>query len=189
MFDECLYLKNWMNQYSGRWWIAGGWAVDLHIGEQTREHKDIEIAIFREDQRLLLPQLSGWEAVYMKDKSPVPWDKEQWLSPPLHEIHAFSGEGMEIEFLLNEKKHDRWKFRRNEKITFPITRMNLQSEQGIPYLNPEIVLLHKAKHTRERDLEDFDNIFVYLNEHQKEWLKQSLMHHHPHHQWLERLLY
>ncbi|WP_445326865.1 nucleotidyltransferase domain-containing protein [Solibacillus sp. FSL W7-1464] len=28
--------------------IAGGWAIDLLIGKETREHKDI--AIFRKDQ-------------------------------------------------------------------------------------------------------------------------------------------
>ena len=27
------------------WYVAGGWAIDLFIGRQTREHGDLEIAI------------------------------------------------------------------------------------------------------------------------------------------------
>jgi hypothetical protein len=26
------------------WCVAGGWAVDLHLGQVTREHEDLEIA-------------------------------------------------------------------------------------------------------------------------------------------------
>ena len=27
------------------WYVAGGWAIDLFLGEQTREHEDVEIAV------------------------------------------------------------------------------------------------------------------------------------------------
>jgi hypothetical protein len=27
------------------WCVAAGWAIDLHLGQQTREHSDLEIAI------------------------------------------------------------------------------------------------------------------------------------------------
>jgi len=27
------------------WCVAGGWALDLHRGEQSREHEDLEIAV------------------------------------------------------------------------------------------------------------------------------------------------
>ena len=28
------------------WWLFGGWAMDAHIGEVTRDHADIEIFIW-----------------------------------------------------------------------------------------------------------------------------------------------
>ena len=31
------------------WAVAGGWAIDLHLGRQTREHGDLEVAIPRAD--------------------------------------------------------------------------------------------------------------------------------------------
>lgn len=33
-----------------KWWIAGGWAIDLFLGEQTREHEDVDVAILRKDE-------------------------------------------------------------------------------------------------------------------------------------------
>lgn len=33
------------------WWIAGGWAIDLFLGRQTREHQDIDVLILRRDHQ------------------------------------------------------------------------------------------------------------------------------------------
>jgi putative ABC transport system permease protein len=35
------------------WFVAGGWALDLFLGRVTRPHHDVDIALFREDQRQL----------------------------------------------------------------------------------------------------------------------------------------
>ena len=41
------------------WWgIAGGWAIDLWLGEQTREHHDIEVVVRRDDQTVV------WDALH-----------------------------------------------------------------------------------------------------------------------------
>jgi hypothetical protein len=189
MFEPCLKVKEWMESYPGKWMIAGGWAIDLHIGEETREHHDIEVAIFREEQHYLNTLLKGWEVKVAKSGKLISWDLNNRIDPTIHEIHASLYEKEDVEFLINEQKHDRWIFRRDRTISFPLSSMNLQSEQGIPYLNPEIVLLYKAKHSKEKDQEDFRYVFPYLNEHQKEWLKQALMHHQPKHSWLRKLLY
>ena len=31
------------------WWVAGGWAMDLHLGAQSRPHDDIDIGVLRRD--------------------------------------------------------------------------------------------------------------------------------------------
>src|SRR4029079_19594592 len=28
-----------------RWWVAGGWAVDALVGEQTRAHDDVDVMV------------------------------------------------------------------------------------------------------------------------------------------------
>lgn len=31
------------------WWVAGGWALDLHLGRQTRAHADVDVLVLRDD--------------------------------------------------------------------------------------------------------------------------------------------
>lgn len=34
------------------WAICGGWAIDLWLDRPVREHADVDVAVFREDQHL-----------------------------------------------------------------------------------------------------------------------------------------
>ncbi|MBM7554351.1 nucleotidyltransferase domain-containing protein [Thalassobacillus pellis] len=187
MFEACQEAARRMAAFRGKWFIAGGWAIDLHIGEETRDHEDIEVAIFRGDQDELLHCLKGWNINIIEDKLLKPWNTSKYLELPIHEIHA-SNNNEQLEILLNEKEGEHWVYRREPIIRFPLTHMHLHSEQGIPYLNPEIVLLYKAKVTHPKDELDFEAVFPYLSERQKEWLKQALIQSEPEHLWLEKLL-
>ena len=70
-FKELNAIKTIMSGFASNYWIAGGWAIDLHLGKQSRPHKDIEIAIDRADQNLLaqLPHLTRIEFVDNKNFS------------------------------------------------------------------------------------------------------------------------
>ncbi|WP_101846654.1 nucleotidyltransferase domain-containing protein [Halobacillus sp. Marseille-P3879] len=188
MFEPCLQVREFMTPFEGKWMVAGGWAIDLHIGEETREHEDIEIAVFRDELPELSKWLNGWNTYVVDHSQMIEGPVDESLEEHIHEIHVHREEA-NLEILLNLKSRDIFKFRREPEITFPLSRMNLRSEHGIPYLNPEIVLLYKAKDTQEKDEEDFQAVFPFLNEQQKEWLKQALIIHQPKHPWLERLLY
>lgn len=61
------------------------------------------------------------------------------------------------------------------------------SETGIPYLNPEIVLLYKAKNTREKDHQDFITVKDLLDNKKRQWLKSALELHEPEHKWIQQL--
>lgn len=41
------------------WWVAGGWAIDLIVGKQTRPHADIDVQFLRADQRAVQATLSS----------------------------------------------------------------------------------------------------------------------------------
>ena len=45
------------------YWIFGGWAVDLHVGRVTREHADIDIAVWASDRVTVTTMLrdGGWD--------------------------------------------------------------------------------------------------------------------------------
>lgn len=174
------------------WFVAGGWAVDLFLDKVTREHEDIEIAIFRCDQLKLRNYLKGWE---FKKVIPGPtmhselWNEDEWLDLPVHEIHAENKDSdlLHLEVLLNESSGDKWRFRRNLNITCPISTLGTHSKNGVPFLNPEIILLYKAKNPNPKDEADFKNIIQALDEKRKSWLKQAITICYPDHRWLETL--
>jgi hypothetical protein len=59
-FAPILAAARHMQGFPGRWFVSGGWAIDLFLGEVTRKHSDIEIGIDRADQHALFRHLIGW---------------------------------------------------------------------------------------------------------------------------------
>jgi hypothetical protein len=43
-------------------WLFGGWAVDFHVGYATREHDDVDLAVWRDDVKGIANVLvcTGW---------------------------------------------------------------------------------------------------------------------------------
>ncbi|MDR6123574.1 hypothetical protein QFZ87_003171 [Bacillus sp. SLBN-46] len=186
-FEQCESITSLMAGFNKTWGIAGGWAIDLFIGKETRDHKDIEIAVFRKNQQYLKDYLKEWEFKKVIKGEFHIWENE-FLDLPVHEIHASNKlTGDKIEVLLNETKDNDWKFRRDLRISYPLTSVWTYSETGIPYLNPEIVLLYKVKNTREKDHQDFMIIKEYLDIEKKQWLRYAIELHEPEHKWLHYL--
>ena len=186
-FEQCLNVNNLMKGFSKDWFIGGGWAIDLFIGKQTREHHDIEICIGRKDQIYLKEYMRDWEFNKVTEGVLTTWQND-YLQLPIHEIHGKNNRtNMGLEILLNEIENDLWKFRRDEAITCSLNSLYSISNQGIPYLNPEIVLLYKIKNSRDKDHLDFYTVKDYLESSKKDWLKEAILRHDPNHKWLQEL--
>ena len=67
----------------------------------------------------------------------------------------------------------------------PDRRSSRHTADGIPYQRPEIALLFKAKHTREKDQADFDAVLPLLDPDARAWLADALELVHPGHPWIE----
>jgi hypothetical protein len=50
IFDELSPAAAAMTRVGVPWAFAGGWAIDLWFGEQTRPHHDVEVVVHRRDQ-------------------------------------------------------------------------------------------------------------------------------------------
>ena len=186
-FEQCKYINAVMSGFNKNWFFAGGWAVDLFLEKETRDHYDIEIGIFREDQMKLKQFLSTWDFKKVFKGKFISWDDE-YLELPIHEIHATNNvNDYEIEILLNESDAENWKFRRDIKISYPLQSVIRYSKTGIPYLAPEIVLLYKVKNTKEKDHKDFLSVKDFLKSKQQNWLRQAIKIHEPKHEWLQLL--
>lgn len=72
-------------------------------------------------------------------------------------------------------------------MTLPLDGATWVDGEGIRYIDPEILLLFKARQARPKDEADFGAIEPRLDEGQRTWLRDTLAQVHPGHAWLARL--
>lgn len=170
------------------WCVAAGWALDLFRGGQTRVHGDIEIAIpeagFPEVRRRFPGYVfdaagSGriWEDARPETLAAV---HQTWLRDPATGNYL-------LDVFREPHDGDTWICRRDARIRLPYSVIVHHTEDGIPYLAPELVLLFKAKHARPKDRRDFDTTVPHLTRTQRATLVELLARVHPGHAWLTDL--
>lgn len=170
------------------WWLAGGWALDLYLGRETRDHADVEVVVLRRDQDALRAHLRGWEIRFALNGKLQQWRNGQTLALPIHELWARrDSEAWNLEVLLDESSDERWIFRRDARVTLPLDDMGAISISGPPVLAPEIVLLYKARRPAAKDESDFQLTLPHLNATQRAWLRSALDLTQPGHRWADSL--
>jgi hypothetical protein len=173
------------------WYVAAGWAIDLFLGGDFREHYDLEVAVpnsrFDELAEVLAPfevvLITGpWEATPLSEARDRLWDTHQtWIREPA------TGK-WHVDFFREPSDGDTWIYRREPAIRLPYERVIEWTDDGIPYGRPEIVLLFKAKHAAEaKNRADFEATLPRLERDRREWLRDALERVHPGHPWLVEL--
>jgi hypothetical protein len=94
----------------------------------------------------------------------------------------------ERELMLDDSDGEVWVFRRDARITRPLSRAVRRNPEGIYYLPPEIQLLYKARATRPQDQADFDRVVRHLTHDARTWLRNSLLSMDPAHEWISTLM-
>lgn len=175
---------------SFRWWIAGGWALDLFIGEQKRPHFDIDVVIARRDQGAAQQHLAKWDFHYAlrigDDIVLRTWEPEQMLGREVHGIWArqTTDSPWRFEFWLTEIEEEVWTFRYCGAVQHPVESIGENTPEGIGYLKPEIALLYKAARMREMDVQDFQRVLPHLGREQRLQLTADILRCWPEHPWL-----
>jgi hypothetical protein len=171
------------------WGIAGGWAIDLHLGRSTRPHADIELAVLRRDQTALRDHFHAWRWQKVIDGTFYDWPRAEWLELPVFELYCQheTAEPAQLEILLNEAHDDTWVYRRNANVTRSLVKCYLTTAANIKYLAPEIVLLYKSKQPRAKDEQDFAAVVERLEPEQRAWLRAAIMTSAAGHHWLNKL--
>jgi hypothetical protein len=179
----------WLAPLTAPWWFAGGWAIDLYAGTQSRPHGDLDVGILRRDAREVLAVLSSWE-VYEAEAGiltrlnegaiPRASVNSLWCRP------AAAGHWL-LEFLLDEAIEDEWVFRRHPSIRRRLSTIVRRTPETLPYLAPEIQLLYKSRNPRARDEADFRFMAPRLDAAARAWLTDALARTDPGHAWIEDL--
>jgi hypothetical protein len=208
------YVRDLLDGLGVPWLLSGGWAADAWLGGQTREHGDVDITVFHDDQRAVFEHLAGW-ALVAHDPN-VPDDTtEQWsgrhLDLPAH-VHVPASDSSlstaparihsayEFEFLLNGRTARSWVLNPEAAIAVPIELSTVRTSWGVPTAPPEIVMFFKAGANlskaeiadsdgapRARDEQDFFALLPTLSDAARGWLHESITAVRPQHPWLAYL--
>ncbi|HUQ23162.1 MAG TPA: hypothetical protein VM049_09115 [Gaiellaceae bacterium] len=177
------------------WCVVAGWAIELFLGEQRREHEDLEIAVPRDRFSEIAERLAGFELfipdsdltdpglVWPFAQAPKELDAnhQTWVREPGSLLWR-------LDVFREPSDGDTWIFRRDERIRLPYKDAIEHTDDGIPYARPEIVLLFKAKPSlRPKDEADLAAVLPSLGRARRRWLVEALALVHPGHPWLERI--
>jgi hypothetical protein len=118
---------------------------------------------------------------------------EHPLVPPDHQAHAqlsdhqLPGGGM-LDLMCSDLSGGVWRYRRDPRVTLPLSEARRVSAQGWPYLAPQAALLFKSStaggQPRPKDQQDFDGVLPHLTPGERGWLAGQLPSVHP---WRARL--
>lgn len=168
------------------WWIVGGWAVEAFTGHR-REHEDLDVSVLSCDVEALRRHLRGRLHVWsndggtlrpLTDRDPEPLARESqlWLrrdatSPWLLDVP------------LTPDADGQWRNKRDPDDVRPLDEATWVASDGLRYLRPELVLLHKARLDRPKDRDDLARVWPLLDPGPRQWLRSTVDRLHPGHPW------
>lgn len=173
------------------WGFAGGYAIEMFLNDAFRPHDDIDIVIYREDQRVFRDALGGWSVMACDPPGQHrPWNIGEVLPEHVHDIwcakHPEDDWCLQIMLMDHDEKN--WIYRRKRDICLPKDDIFMMTGQGYMYLKPEIQLLFKAKAPRKKDEMDFLKTLPRLSDDARAWLHSALRACDPQHPWLNSVV-
>ena len=172
------------------WYIGGGYAIEKFVGRTLRDHSDVDVVVFRDQQQAMQRWMAGWQ-LYASDPpgSLRRWLPDEYLPFGVHDIwaHRDDSRSWQLQFMLAEDDGDEWFSRYDTRIRGRRDE-SVVTIDGMPCLRPEIQLLYKSRRLRPKDQLDFDAALPLLSAAARSWLSDNLRLLHPaRHEWLDRL--
>lgn len=170
---------------SFRWWISGGHAFEIHLGDQWREHDDFDVGICRAEMAMVHAELAEWDLWLAAAGELSPWNGRP-LTLGEHENNVWARrspqEKWAMDLTVTECTEKKWIYRRDPSVTRDWDAAVLETESGVPYLAPELQLLFKSKRPRAKDHFDADRVIPAMGDERRSWLSVRL---NPDHPWQE----
>ena len=162
---------------TSRWWITGGHAIEIAVGRRIRDHADIDVLVLRRDQQTVQEVLAGWQWFAADPPGSLrEWLPAEVLPDAVHDIWCRPSQHSpwRIQIMLDESSGDEWVSRRDPRIRRTITSLGCATDDGVPYIAPEVQLFYKANQRRLKDELDLAAALPVLTTTQREWLDSAI---------------
>jgi hypothetical protein len=163
--------------YPGRWWLAGGWSLDLFLGHPTRDHEDTDVLVLRQDLGHIHDVLPDWTIHASNPPGTLrPWLPGEELPAFVHDIWCRppAAETWRFQLMVMDADGDRWIFRRDSRVTGRLADLS-DVRDGIPVLAPEVQLLFKSRVPhRPKDDADLRRMIPRLDATRQAWLRRNV---------------
>jgi hypothetical protein len=168
------------------WCVAAGWAIDLFVGYERRDHEDLEIAAPAEAFPQIHSVLGDLEFYSVGDGEVTALTEAPERFAETHQTWGLDRAAFEwrIDVFREPSADGRWMCRRDERIRLSYDELIERNGDGIPYLRPEVVLLFKAKRSRAKDEDDLRDVLPRLDASRRALLREWVAVVHPGHPWL-----
>jgi hypothetical protein len=172
------------------WWVLGGWAIEAFTGTR-REHEDIDLSILACDIPALREHVGdrwhlwsnhGGTLRPLDDQHPEVLDVRSQIW-----IRASARDPWIVDLPITPDREGLWTNKFLDDHVVPLDEATWVADDGVRYLNPEIVLFYKARHRRPKDERDLRVTWPRLEEHRRAWLRDAVRTLDEKHPWLDRL--
>ena len=164
------------------WWIAGGLALELHLGRSWRAHDDTDVGIRRTDAPAVHRWLEAWDLHVA-----AAGELHRWHGQPLDAgagennvwMRGEAGASWVLDLTVGDGDEDSWIYRRDPAVRRPWGEVVRTTAGGIPYLVPEVQLLFKSCTLRPKDDLDARLVVPVLDHGARAFLGAALPAGHP----------
>jgi hypothetical protein len=173
------------------WWVVGGWAIEAFTGAE-REHDDLDLSMLACDVAALREFVADrWHLWTIGDGALRPMT-DQYPDLPSPDAQLWvrrdAASPWVIDLPVTPDTDGRWRNKKLPEHVAPLDDVTWLTDEGVRVLNPEIVLLYKARLDRTKDRRDLRHAWPLLGEPQRDWLRDGVRRLHPDHPWLQHEL-
>jgi hypothetical protein len=171
------------------WYVAGGWAIDLLVGHDRRDHDDLEIGIPAPAFDEVARRLDELDFHVPAPGVAEPVEAARELMETVHQTWGLdrAANRWRVDVFREPTADGCWVARRDRSLRLPYDELIEHTPDGIPYARPEVVLLFKAKGARAKDEADLAAVLPLLSPERRALLARWIARVHPGHFWLSDL--
>jgi hypothetical protein len=169
------------------WAVAAGWAIDLFVGYERREHEDLEVSAPAGAFPRIQALLGDLEFYAVGDGEVTAVTESPGRLAETHQTWGLDRSAYEwrIDVFREPSAGGEWVCRRDDAIRLPYAALIEHTADGIPYVRPEVALLFKAKNARPKDEDDLRDVLPLLAASRRALLREWIALVHPGHPWLD----